>query len=73
MECPTVRIKATTGSYPFTTINEADFDPAKHVLYAEGEVIVGTIETRPDDAADGVQIDAQDLAPIAPAAKRGRK
>lgn len=33
MECPTVRIKATTGSYPFTTINAADFDPSKHERY----------------------------------------
>lgn len=33
MECPTVRIKATSGTYPYTTINEADFDPAKHERY----------------------------------------
>lgn len=37
MKCPTIRIKATTGSYPFTTINEADFDAAKHTLYVEGD------------------------------------
>lgn len=78
MECPTVRIKATTGSYPFTTINEADFDAAKHVRYVEGEVIAGEIGTRPDDAPDdapaGEQVDGQGLAPIAtPTAKRGRK
>lgn len=74
MECPTVRIKATTGSYPFTTINEADFDPAKHERYVEGEVIASEIGTRPDDAPAGEQVDGQGLAPIAtPTAKRGRK
>ena len=39
MECPTVRIKATSGSYPFTTINESDFDPAKHERYVEGKTL----------------------------------
>lgn len=72
MDCPTVRIKATTGSYPFTTINASDFDPAKHERYVEGEVIIGTHETRPDDAPPGEQVDGQGLAPIA-TPKRVRK
>lgn len=59
MECPTIRIKATTGSYPFTTINESDFDPAKHERYVEGA-------TTDAPATDAPAADA-------PAAKRGRK
>lgn len=68
MECPTVRIKAATGSYPFTTINESDFDPAKHERYSDvpaADAPVFTVDN-PDitpPAAD---------APAAPA-KRGRK
>lgn len=71
MDCPTVRIKATTGSYPFTTINAADFDPAKHERYVEGEVIASTTGKRPDDTPAGEQVDGQGLAPITH--KRGRK
>lgn len=48
MNCPTVRIKATSGSYPYTTINEADFDPSKHELYAIAVDI-------PQDAAPDIQ------------------
>lgn len=43
MDCPTVRIKATTGSYPFTTINASDFDPAKHERYVDGDTQTGII------------------------------
>lgn len=62
MECPTVRIKATSGSYPFTTINESDFDPEKHELYVEGDAPAGAASG--DIAAEPASIVAY---------KRGRK
>ena len=36
--CATVKIKATSGSYPYSIINEEDFDAAKHELYADAPV-----------------------------------
>ena len=66
MECPTVRIKATSGSYPFTTINEADFDPAKHERYVEGEA---TSPSTPLEASASTP----DVLTEAPARKRGHK
>lgn len=33
--CNTVKIKATTGSYPYSVINESDFDAEKHTLYLD--------------------------------------
>lgn len=55
--CNTVKIKATTGSYPFSVINESDFDPAKHELYVAGNnnvvdtpaVDVPAVDTPPTD------------------------
>jgi len=35
--CNTIKIKATTGSYPYSVINESDFDAAKHEVYVETE------------------------------------
>lgn len=79
MECPTVRIKATTGSYPFTTINEADFDPATQELYVEGEPLPdiksdaeaqAALESAADDiAATTMKMDEV----LKPTAKRGSK
>lgn len=68
MKCPTIKIKANTGSFPYSVINESDFDPFKYELYTE--------ETRPDNAENGVCIDGQGLDPIAEdhyPIKRGRK
>lgn len=67
MECPTVRIKATTGSYPFTTINETDFDPAKHERYVEGDA------PAPSEAAAAAAEAAAWGDTSADKPKRGRK
>lgn len=82
MECPTVRIKATTGSYPFTTINESDFDPAKHERYIEGAVTKVFPDDEPqyghfpsaiaEDIATAAMKMDEVLTPAA-APKRGRK
>lgn len=72
MECPTVRIKATTGSYPFTTINLADFDPAKHVRYVEGAELP-SIQADAEAHIANASVTDNVAADAAPAAKRGRK
>lgn len=72
MDCPTVRIKATSGSYPFTTINESDFDPAKHEQYVESETLTACISrVHAESAAKLAEYVA--ATPDAPIPKRGRK
>lgn len=74
MDCPTVRIKATTGSYPSTTINESDFDPAKHTLYLD-DLVDRLMQYEAPAAPLEASAPMPDVLPEVPAAapKRGRK
>jgi hypothetical protein len=49
MSVPTVRVKPWAESQgEFVIINEADFDPARHVLYDESQVPVVADEAQPE-------------------------
>jgi len=48
--CNTIKIKATTGSYPYSVINESDFDAEKHTLYSE--FAVPAEDNQPEDHHD---------------------
>ncbi len=78
--CNTIKIKATTGSYPYSVINLSDFDPAKHVRYSDTSAVdqaaldaqaaLGAAEITGDGSGEPLPPADNELKT---AAKRGRK